>query len=74
MLKASNHSYENCGKKCRNLDHGDKINRALVNSTLNDEKLAAYIAKTCRNYAHVFDHQVRIFYFFSLSLEISFLF
>lgn len=58
MLKVSHHSHENCGKKCKNLDHGDKINRALVNSTLNDERLAAYIAKTCRNYAHVFDHQV----------------
>lgn len=69
MLKqASNHTYENCGKKCKNLDHGDKISRALVNSSLNDEKLAAYIAKTCRNYAHVFDHQVWNFeqLFFSL--------
>lgn len=58
MLRASNHLHETCGKKCKNPDHGDKINRVIVNSLLSNEKLAAYIAKTCRNYAHIFDHQV----------------
>lgn len=60
MFNISNYSYENCGKKCKNLDHGDRINRVLVNSSVELDKLAAFIAKTCRNFAHVLDHQVRI--------------
>lgn len=58
MFNISNYSYENCGKKCKNLDHGDRINRVLVNNSVALDKLAAFIAKTCRNFAHVLDHQV----------------
>lgn len=62
MFNISNYSYENCGKKCRNPDHGSSINRTImanVNSSIEKEKLAAFIAKSCRNFAHILDHQVR---------------
>lgn len=58
MFTINNYAYENCGKKCRNPDHGDRITRALMKNSLNDERLAAFVAKTCKNFAHVLDNQV----------------
>lgn len=60
MFNISNYAYENCGKKCKSLEHGERITSVLVNNSLADEKLAAFIAKTCRNFAHILDHQVCI--------------
>lgn len=53
-----NYSYENCGKKCKNPEHGERINSVLIKNSLADEKIAAFIAKTCKNFAHVTDFQV----------------
>lgn len=60
MFTIANYPYENCTKKCKNSEHGDRINRVLVNESISDERLAAYIAKTCKNFARVQDHQVII--------------
>lgn len=57
MFTISNCTYENCPKKCRNPDHGERINSVLVRDSLSDEKIAAFIAKSCRNFANVYDHQ-----------------
>lgn len=60
MFNITNYSYENCSRKCKNFDHGDRISYVLIHSSVEQEKLAAFIAKTCRNFTHVLDHQVRI--------------
>lgn len=66
MFNPSNFQYENCGKKCKNPEHGERITGVLLKNSLSDDKVAAFIAKTCRNFAHVLDHQVG-FYFFDIS-------
>lgn len=59
MFSIANYSYENCGKKCKNPEHGERINSVLLfKNSITDEKIAAFIAKTCKNFAHVADHQV----------------
>lgn len=58
MLTINNYVYENCTKKCKNPEHGDRINSVLIKESIGDEKVAAYIAKTCKNFARVLDHQV----------------
>lgn len=63
MFNISNYSYENCGKKCKNPDHGERINSALIKSSVAVEKIAAFIAKTCRNFAHIVDHQVLNYFY-----------
>lgn len=73
MFTIANYSYENCAKKCKNPEHGEKINSALTNTTVSDEKLAAFIAKTCRSFAHIRDHQVnRILSIFFSFLQMFF--
>ncbi|XP_055309724.1 inhibitor of Bruton tyrosine kinase [Sitodiplosis mosellana] len=57
MFNIANYSYENCGKKCKNPDHGERINSVLMKNSIADDKIAAFIAKTCRNFAHVADLQ-----------------
>lgn len=58
MFNISNYLYENCNKKCKNVEHGDRISNVLIKNTLSDEKIAAFIAKTCRNFANILDYQV----------------
>lgn len=60
MFNISNYPHENCGKKCKNPEHGERINSVLVRSSISAEKIAAFIAKTCRNFANVLDYQVCI--------------
>uniref|UniRef100_A0A182RRB7 BTB domain-containing protein n=1 Tax=Anopheles funestus TaxID=62324 RepID=A0A182RRB7_ANOFN len=54
MFTISDYDYE-CTKKCRLVSHGNAITAALTKRAISDELLAAYIAKTCRNFAHVVD-------------------
>lgn len=58
MFTISNYNYE-CQKKCKNIDHGNTITRAVQRSRASDEKIAAYIAKSCKNFANITDNQVR---------------
>lgn len=53
-------SYE-CTKKCRSYDHAEKIiNKAPWHCpSVGDEKIAAFIAKCCRNFAGIADECVR---------------
>lgn len=60
MFNITNYSYENCGKKCKNPEHGERINSVLIKNSIADEKIAAFIAKTCKNFAHIADLQVGI--------------
>ncbi|XP_055548784.1 inhibitor of Bruton tyrosine kinase [Wyeomyia smithii] len=54
----SNFDYE-CTKKCRLPNHGNEIIKALTKRSIADELLAAFIAKTCRNFAEILDDQGR---------------
>uniref|UniRef100_A0A182S7H4 ANK_REP_REGION domain-containing protein n=1 Tax=Anopheles maculatus TaxID=74869 RepID=A0A182S7H4_9DIPT len=58
MFTISDYDYE-CTKKCRLVSHGNAITAALTKRAVSDEWLAAYIAKTCRNFAHVLDEHGR---------------
>uniref|UniRef100_A0A182QEH7 BTB domain-containing protein n=1 Tax=Anopheles farauti TaxID=69004 RepID=A0A182QEH7_9DIPT len=58
MFTISNYDYE-CTKKCRLVRHGNAITAALTKRAVSDELLAAYIAKTCCNFAHVLDEYGR---------------
>ncbi|XP_050078956.1 inhibitor of Bruton tyrosine kinase [Anopheles maculipalpis] len=58
MFTISDYDYE-CTKKCRLVSHGNAITAALTKRAVSDELLAAYIAKTCRNFAHVLDDHGR---------------
>lgn len=58
MFNISNFPYDNCGKKCKSAEHGERINSVLIKNGIAAEKQAAFVAKTCRNFAHVVDHQV----------------
>ncbi|XP_053664710.1 inhibitor of Bruton tyrosine kinase [Anopheles marshallii] len=58
MFTISDYDYE-CTKKCRLVSHGNAITAALTKRSISDELLAAYIAKTCRNFAHVVDEYGR---------------
>uniref|UniRef100_A0A182NAV7 BTB domain-containing protein n=1 Tax=Anopheles dirus TaxID=7168 RepID=A0A182NAV7_9DIPT len=58
MFTISDYDYE-CTKKCRLVRHGNAITAALTKRAVSDELLAAYIAKTCRNFAHVLDEYGR---------------
>lgn len=59
MYSIANYSYD-CTKKCRNLEHGNAIVAALTKRSISNEKLAAYIAKICKNFAEIFDEDVSI--------------
>ncbi|XP_053674901.1 inhibitor of Bruton tyrosine kinase [Anopheles nili] len=54
MYTISDYDYE-CTKKCRLVSHGNAITAALTKRAITDELLAAFIAKTCRNFAHILD-------------------
>lgn len=57
MFTIANYNYE-CSKKCKNTDHGKAIGKAVRKSKASDEKLAAYIAKSCKNFAGIADDEV----------------
>ncbi|XP_058449485.1 inhibitor of Bruton tyrosine kinase [Malaya genurostris] len=54
----SNYDYE-CTKKCHLLSHGNAITAALTKKSISDELLAAFIAKSCRNFVDILDDQGR---------------
>lgn len=60
MSTITTYPYESCPKKCKNPVHGDRINSVLINGNVSDDKIAAFIAKTCRSFAYVLDNQVII--------------
>lgn len=58
MFTPSTYSY-NCTRQCNLLEHGKQITRALTKrSLISSEKLAAFIAKTCRNFMNVLNEEV----------------
>lgn len=57
MFTINTYEYD-CTKKCKNQNHGSSITNALTKRSITDEKLAAFIAKTCRNFAEVLDYEV----------------
>lgn len=59
MFTINNYNYE-CTKQCKNKSHGRIINSAISkrSSTICDEKLAAFVAKSCRNFANITDDEV----------------
>ncbi|XP_061517872.1 inhibitor of Bruton tyrosine kinase [Anopheles gambiae] len=58
MFTITDYDYD-CTKKCRLVRHGNAITAALTKRAVSDELLAAYIAKTCRNFTHVLDEYGR---------------
>ncbi|XP_023296811.2 inhibitor of Bruton tyrosine kinase [Lucilia cuprina] len=54
MFNPKNYEYD-CTRKCRLRAHGNAITSALTKRSIDDEKLAAYVAKACCNYADIVD-------------------
>ncbi|XP_065367472.1 inhibitor of Bruton tyrosine kinase [Calliphora vicina] len=54
MFNPKNYEYD-CTRKCRLRAHGNAITSALTKRSIENEKLAAYVAKTCCNYADIVD-------------------
>ncbi|XP_013100750.2 inhibitor of Bruton tyrosine kinase [Stomoxys calcitrans] len=54
MFNPKNYEYD-CTSKCRLRSHGNAITSALTKRSMNDEKLSAYLAKTCCNFADIVD-------------------
>lgn len=59
MFNPKTYEYD-CTRKCRLRAHGNAITSALTKRSIEDEKLAAYVAKTCCNYADIVDDLVGI--------------
>lgn len=57
MFSPKNFEYD-CTRKCRLREHGNVITNALTKRSMDDEKLAAYVAKTCCNFADIVDDLV----------------
>uniref|UniRef100_A0A0A1XIP7 Inhibitor of Bruton tyrosine kinase n=1 Tax=Zeugodacus cucurbitae TaxID=28588 RepID=A0A0A1XIP7_ZEUCU len=49
-----NYEYD-CTRKCRYVEHANRITAALTKRSIEDEYLGAYIAKTCANYTDIVD-------------------
>jgi inhibitor of Bruton tyrosine kinase len=49
MYTIANYDYD-CTKICKSFRHSNTINSALTKRQIADDKLAAFIAKTCKNY------------------------
>lgn len=71
MFTINNYDYE-CTKKCRNPDHGKIINDAITKRSIDNDQLAAFIAKSCRNFSGVVDYEVSYFSFDFISVRILF--
>ncbi|XP_061394598.1 inhibitor of Bruton tyrosine kinase [Musca vetustissima] len=54
MFNPTNYEYD-CTRNCRLREHGNAITNALTKRSIDDEKLAAYVAKTCCNFADIVD-------------------
>lgn len=53
MFTINNYNYV-CSRNCRNREHGEKIAKNVLHrKNTSDEKLAACIAKTCKNFAGI---------------------
>lgn len=51
--------HENCGKKCKSLNHGQAITNVLLSGcTLPTDKVAAFIVKKCKHFRTITDSQV----------------
>lgn len=57
MFNTKNYDYD-CTRKCRLRGHGNAITSALTKRSIEDDKLAAYVAKTCCNFADIVDDLV----------------
>lgn len=54
---SKNYEYD-CTRKCRYVEHGNRITAALTKRSIGDDYLGAYIAKTCANYIDIVDDLV----------------
>uniref|UniRef100_A0A1A9X4V3 BTB domain-containing protein n=1 Tax=Glossina brevipalpis TaxID=37001 RepID=A0A1A9X4V3_9MUSC len=54
MFNIKNYEYD-CTPKCHFRLHGNQITMALTKRSIADDKLAAYVAKTCCNFADIVD-------------------
>lgn len=59
MFDIKNYEYD-CTSKCHFRLHGNQITMALTKRSIEDEKLAAYVAKTCCNFADIVDDLVSL--------------
>lgn len=59
MFSINNYEYD-CTKKCKNSEHGKSITYSLTKKSISNESLAAFIAKTCKNYAEILDSEVSL--------------
>jgi len=57
MFSISTFEYD-CTKKCKNLNHANIITAALTKRSISNNHLAAFIAKTCRNFSDIVDEGV----------------
>lgn len=57
MINTKNYDYD-CTRKCRLRIHGNAITTALTKRSMDDNNLAAYVAKTCCNFADIVDDLV----------------
>lgn len=55
MSALKNQEYD-CTAKCRQQQHGNCITAALTKRSIDDHKLAAFIAKTCANFSNIRDY------------------
>lgn len=55
MPALRNHDYD-CTVKCRQVQHGNCITAALTKRSIEDQPLAAFVAKTCANFANITDY------------------
>lgn len=66
MFTISNYNYD-CLKNCRSREHGETVARNVLHrKNTTDEKLAAFIAKSCKNFAGI-DFEVCAFTLLYLS-------
>ncbi|KAH8253689.1 hypothetical protein KR032_006546 [Drosophila birchii] len=54
MSAARSQEYD-CTTKCRRRQHGNSITAALTKRSIDNQKLAAFIFKTCGNFANILD-------------------
>lgn len=49
---------DECTKKCKSVVHGSRITAACSKREIDDNILAGFIKKSCRNFVQVSDEQV----------------
>ncbi|KAM8711354.1 hypothetical protein ACLKA7_000488 [Drosophila subpalustris] len=55
MSAVKNQEYD-CTVKCRQRQHGNSITAAITKRSMDDQHLAAFIAKTCANFSNIRDY------------------